>query len=1461
MPGGAADKAGNRYEDLWLVLRIADLLEGSVSRIRLEPLGKAGTGIEFEIDIDGITWGEQTKDTGRTWTIRGLIKHRALAAAKTQFDLGRHYRFVTSSSAKQLATLASRARKSESFDEYAEALFDGRLAHLDAVADAWKVSPEEAWHLLERVDVKHMTADELERIVAATLQRFYADDPSVVVGLLGEFCAERLHESFTAPQVHAYLESKGLHPRLLAHDANAINQLRETRQHHERRVQRVKPQIGLVPRNDAQTVLDLLRDLEGAQVVVVDGQAGSGKSTVVAAVAAQLDSDGWFVAVARMDTGYKTPTSAELGRAVGLSESPARLLVGVADGSRALLVVDQLDAVSMFSGRMPDSFEAVADVLGEITRAPNVKVLLAARTVDLEDDPRLRSISRVGEDVARHRVGELDVEAVKAQIVESGMQLPTSESTLDLLRTPLHLSVFSRLSESDQTQAYATLQDLYGRFTKEARSRAEARTGTLDWDRTVSPLVHSMSDQEVLAVPAAVVDSAPQNQVEALISESVLVRDGPYLAFFHESYFDYLFARAFVADDRDLRDFLLSSGQYLFRRAQTRQVLEYLAAIDRDRFIEVVVDLLDCDEIRFHLKGVVINVLRQYSPTDQDWLALERLAWSGSAIGNKLLTLLGEPDWFDAVDSLGRWEGWLADPRRVDAAFNQTARCARERPARVAELVWPHIAESEDWRHRLCRMISWRLCSGLVDLAVELVELGELDDARGPLAMNSDFWSLIYSLRHEDPAGAARLTGAFLRRGLTCARQDGAQDPFASKHLSTHSQTASAIRDIAAAVPAEFVESVLPFVLEVAMVGQHQLGGTLPTGQRWGYWFPGKHYGVDDIVFTGLDEALRVLAGEDPANCAGVLAELRAAESAELRILACRALAGIGDPDEAVSWLVSDPRNLGLGRRNSPSWASRDLIKECSPSCSSELFESLEGAILQHWPAWEAEDYRGCNQYDLLTALDATRMSPAAERRLADLAERFPRWEPPSPQPPGPRVVESPISYDTAADMSDDDWLHALTVHASKEPTPVGLDLVGGAPQLARVLGSHAKEHPERFARLAHSFSEEIPVVAMIEIIANVEESIDLETLTALCEYAHHTYGAAAGQAVCSAIGRAGAANSSLVALLGAYARDTDPDDETPQSGASSSVHPLLGDLFTTGLNSTRGQAALATASVLFAGSDHVEALLPVVETLCQDRVLAVRVCAAEAVVALSNHTLPQALDLAERLFDAPIDVLDADTSERLFHHALIEDPDRFAPLLAAALNAADEVATRAGSIWAFERSQKRLPPGISTDVCALPTAARRGAAQEYASNVADSLEDLTCLLDDEDPDIRVQMARAIFRLDTVAEPDQEQFIDAVAASTTFPNQVGNLISTFERMHTQLPPNTITVCESAIELADAAHDDVMSHSAVVSQGLVTVLLRLYRQGDAHLRSRCLNIIDRLAEHSVYEIDEALADER
>ena len=69
-----------------------------------------------------------------------------------------------------------------------------------------------------------------------------------------------------------------------------------------------------------------MRAPDGAQLVIVDGRAGYGKSTVTSEVSATLEAQGWFVAVARMDTDQSMSTSEDLGHAMGLTESPSVLL-------------------------------------------------------------------------------------------------------------------------------------------------------------------------------------------------------------------------------------------------------------------------------------------------------------------------------------------------------------------------------------------------------------------------------------------------------------------------------------------------------------------------------------------------------------------------------------------------------------------------------------------------------------------------------------------------------------------------------------------------------------------------------------------------------------------------------------------------------------------------------------------------------------------------------------------------------------------------------------------------------------------------------------------------------------------------------------------------------------------------------------------------------------------------------
>jgi len=202
LPGGAADKAGNQYEHWWTALRITDVLEGRAARIRLEPLGEGGLGVEFEVDQEDITWAEQVKEasSGGAWTLKRLERQGVLSAIKAQGLAGRAFRFVASTSAPQLADLSNRARKAEIFAEFTGVLTDALTADLQNLSVTWDVTTEKAWTLLRRVHVAHHTVESMRTIANTTFKLIFADDADVVIAELRRFCDDHMHESLTAPK-------------------------------------------------------------------------------------------------------------------------------------------------------------------------------------------------------------------------------------------------------------------------------------------------------------------------------------------------------------------------------------------------------------------------------------------------------------------------------------------------------------------------------------------------------------------------------------------------------------------------------------------------------------------------------------------------------------------------------------------------------------------------------------------------------------------------------------------------------------------------------------------------------------------------------------------------------------------------------------------------------------------------------------------------------------------------------------------------------------------------------------------------------------------------------------------------------------------------------------------------------------------------------------------------------------
>ena len=85
-----------------------------------------------------------------------------------------------------------------------------------------------------------------------------------------------------------------------------------------------------------------------------------------------------------------------------LPSSPAVALARAAAGRRAVLVIDQLDAVSLASGRAPEMYPVVDELLREAARF-GVQVVLACRRYDIDNDQRLDSCRASGRTRTRSR--------------------------------------------------------------------------------------------------------------------------------------------------------------------------------------------------------------------------------------------------------------------------------------------------------------------------------------------------------------------------------------------------------------------------------------------------------------------------------------------------------------------------------------------------------------------------------------------------------------------------------------------------------------------------------------------------------------------------------------------------------------------------------------------------------------------------------------------------------------------------------------------------------------------------------------------------------------------------------------------------------------------------------------------------------------------------------------------------
>jgi len=1497
LAGGAAEKYGNRYERRWTVARLLDVMDGKTDSIRLEPPEPEGQGFEFWTKTQDVQEYHQVKRqrSDGQWTLPALIREGVLSnfIAKLRDDPKARCVFVSTTSADPLAELSDRARGAISWEEFNTTFLraDERRKDFDRFRQSQPDVPEEEiYEQLKRVYIETIGESSLLNLTESRVSMLVEGNAANVVDVLAEMVSDKVHHELTACVIWNHLQSRGFSRRHWDRSPNVLKAVRDANQHYLNFLRGQTIAHSILPRQETRRVHDLLEDSNGKAGVLLTGEAGIGKSGVMLQVVEELLSASTPVVALRVDRLKFTLLPDEVGQQIGLPDSPANVLAAVAKGRPCVLVLDQLDALSIASGRNTDLFDCVHEIVLQAQAHPNMRILLACRKFDLENDDRLRRLTG-SRGVAETLVVERLTHETVREVV-SGFDLDANSlksKQLDLLSLPLHLKLLSELAENEETRAlnFEKAQDLYEQFWKYKRRIIEKRLDRqVQWTKVVYALCDHMHQRQTLSTPEAIVEDL-YGDAEAMVSEHVLVLDNKRFSFFHEGFFDYAYARRFARDPQSLLALLVGGEQHLFRRAQVRQILLYLRDTDFNRYIADLEEALSSPGVRFHIKQVVFALLADLSkPKREEWDVLSRIA--GKDFSDPLTRLAWEtvrrPPWFQLVDSLGLVKRWLDDPDEsfVDRAVSILNVIQREMPDRVADIVEPYVGASEQWNSRLRHLALWGDWSQerrYLELVFQLIDVGVLDNLQGASTANSDFWSHLYRFQSNHPSWGCEAVGNYLNRRRRLSLKAGQPNPFDYKEgaIADCQFAEYTLKELAGNAPESFVRAVMPFMQAVIEDCASQERGGLRKDSVWSMRIFQDEFGIDAALLSAMEKALSELAAEHTNIYRSVIEPIHESPFETIQYLLIRSLAANGPAfaDEGVDHLCKSPERFKIGYSSNPYWASRQLLESISPHCSDEKLVQLETLLLGYYSDWErsnpSRNQFGYAQFTLLSGIVKARRSEEVIKRLKEWRRKFGFQEPASPTPTEAHQVQSPITEDAAERLSDEHWLSAiLRYDTGRSNFRQDGSVVGGAHELSRVLESEVKRDPGRFAELVLRFPARANPSYFEAVLRGLTDTdVDFETILRVTERCHRIEGRPLGRFICDPI--ASSAQYDLppqaLSLVAWYAtEDSDPEEDVwPTQVSPENTIRVDERILTNGINTNRGRAARAMARLIEHDHKRIAYFQPALEEMVLDTSPAVKSCVAQTLLAVLRHDRDLAVELFRQLCNTEDALLQTRFIERFLFYVLQTHFRELSHTLRRMVTSQLPGVASAGARQACLAALDQLEAAELAELCLSGSVAQRiGAAQVMAANVKTATyrsfceEALIELFNDCSDEVRSEAAQCFSRFEGTQLEEFEHLIARFVSSDAFQQNYTYLLMALEETTAKLPGVTLTACERFVDIAGLASSDIGTGTAWSADTVTKLTLRIYQQSkEDTIRARSLNLIDKLMENSAYGIDEAL----
>lgn len=405
---------------------------------------------------------------------------------------------------------------------------------------------------------------------------------------------------------------------------------------------------------------------KSARIALLYGKAGIGKSIVMHYLLEQLQLKEDYLVLGLKSDQIEFVNTDELSSKMHLNR-PIEIVIKekASEYKRVVLLIDQIDALSLSLSSNRTPLRSLLKVIGQVQHIPNVRIVISCRPYDLEYDPLLDNLKIKN----KWELKELPKEQVLQTLKDNHCNERISDNLLRFLGNPLHLYLFLKVKPYEQlTDPLSTdllYHQLWSKYVNDESVRKVSKVKLLS---LLDTLATTMYQRQELSIHIRELETDYDVELKYLFTNGLLIiTQNGHVQFFHQTLFDYVYARRFTEKGLDLLEVLKGQHQGLFSRAAVKSILMFLREQKPRDYIQTLEQLLYTrneegkEMYRFHLKSLALSNLAYFeSPLLEELSLISRKIYSNKAYMDVIFESVYTSNWFksiwEIIHSKGGWK-------------------------------------------------------------------------------------------------------------------------------------------------------------------------------------------------------------------------------------------------------------------------------------------------------------------------------------------------------------------------------------------------------------------------------------------------------------------------------------------------------------------------------------------------------------------------------------------------------------------------------------------------------------------------------------------------------------------------------------------------------------------------------------------------------------------------------------